>query len=90
MTKIYRVDDGEWHWVFAESTSDALAVWQEHMNASGVPDKDLDLNDPPLVQEIPMERAADIKVYEDYEVVGTLLQEFEKDPKRSYVGGPEW
>lgn len=92
MNKIYRVDDGAFHWVIAANEEDAVAVWRDHMvNDLGIdPDTELDLDGPPAVELVPFEKAATVNVYEDGDVVSTMLREYESDSSRNYVGCSEW
>lgn len=82
--RIFKVIDSDTHWVIAEDESDAVdVVCEAH---------DLDKDDvSATVTEIPEEEARAILFYDDDGVtkIGTLWSEFEKDPRRSYLSGPE-
>lgn len=90
--RIYEVDDGASHWVLAWNEADALEVWREELAKLGIPDSDLDLDEPPSVEVVSLEAAGRLKFFEDdpSRPVGTMLSELERDSSRRYVGGSEF
>lgn len=91
--RIFRVDDGAYHWVIAADPKDAVEVWRHHLNDQmGIPDSDLDLDDPPEVVELTRKQAEDTDFWEEdpSEPTGTMWTEFQRDPSRRYVGCSEW
>ena len=87
---MYKVDDGATHWVIARSEDDALKVWQEQMDNIGVSEEELDLDEPPSVFRMSREEASRTKLFDDYEHVGSMLEDFERNPSRRYMACSEW
>lgn len=82
-TRIFKVTEGAAsHWVFARSVADALDVVREAMGGILDPDQS--------VEELTREQALATPILdEDGSTCGTLWDEFETLPNRSYVGGTE-
>ena len=85
--KVFKVDDGAWHWVIAVDATDALGVWREQMEKDGSPhDDEADIGVSPLS----VSQCEGTDYWDDYKLTGTMQSEFERDPSRRYVGCSEW
>lgn len=85
MMRIFMVvDETATHWVIAADEADAVAVVCESHGRLDADHASMDVTE--LTQE---EAKATPAFDEDGEMVGTLWEEYEKFPQRSYVGGSE-
>lgn len=81
--KIWKIDGGEFDYVFAESSEDALQVLREEGHT---PDDDV------LVTEVGEEEASKFMVFDvdDRDSREPLLDIFRRDPRRQWVASTCW
>ncbi len=91
MTEVFKIDDGVWHWVIAESESDAFAVYREQMVRDDPAREWVNELGVTATKLTPLQRVS-TKYWGDSsdEMLGTMQSEFARDSSRRYVGCSEW